>query len=64
MTNKEMENLFWNCSHYGKILLVNDFDFQADDIYVSIFHIEYEGEKYIFIKRNGVTIHCEKTKRG
>ena len=64
MTVNEMENLFWDCTHYGKIFSVDDFDFQSDNVFISIYHMEYEEKKYIFIKRNGEVIHCEETKRG
>ena len=62
MTNKEKENLFWNCTHYGKIIFVNDYEFKAEGIYVSSYCIEYESKRHLFIKVNGVVVHYEEVK--
>lgn len=62
MTEKQIDNLFWDCTHYGKIIKVEDFTFENEEIYISIVFIEYKGKKHLFIKRNGVVIHYEKVK--
>lgn len=62
MTEKQIDNLFWDSCHYGKIIKVEDFTFENEEIYISIVVIEYEGKKHLFIKRNGVVIHYEEIK--
>jgi hypothetical protein len=62
MTEKQIDNLFWDCCHYGKIIKVEDFTFENEEIYISIAVIEYEGKKHLFIKRNGVVVHYEEVK--
>lgn len=62
MTLNEKENLFWDCTHYGKIIFVNDYEFEAEGIYVSTYCIEYEGKRHFFIKANGAVVHYEEVK--
>ena len=62
MTEKQIDNLFWDSCRYGKIIKVEDFTFENEEIYISIIFIEYEGKKHLFIKRNGVVIHYEEVK--
>ena len=45
MTEKQIDNLFWDSCHYGKIIKVEDFTFENEEIYISIAVIEYEGKK-------------------
>lgn len=62
MTLNEKENLFWDCTHYGKIIFVNDYEFEAEGIYVSTYCIEYENKRHFFIKANGAVVHYEEVK--
>lgn len=62
MTEKQIDNLFWDCMHYGKIIKVEDFTFENEEIYISFVFIEYKSKKHLFIKRNGEVIHYEEIK--
>lgn len=54
-----MQELFNHYRHYGVIEKRDDFEFNDDNIFVSMFVITCDNITRLFILRNGEVVHTE-----